>query len=495
MDDRTNQRPHGGSPPRRRVLLWMASVVVATVVATGIVLDVNGSDEDSDERGQSASPSAAPAPGSGTGLPVVGGFDARSGWRTPVDPDTRASGDPGFPQVAFAPRSQAVVYLDKDGAVRAVRPGDGRELWAWAPSGLSDYTFNAAVAVVDTSGGDYAVVLSRQESVSVTDGSRKVLTFVDVAPVARPEGSTPLTRRFALGDVDWTMVATPDGVMLGRTGRYGGLSPAVLINPATGVQTPVEPRSTACSQGTCEASTVLPTARGVLTAWQQSSGCDQYGYGTGPTCASGWEVGTSWSSASVAPYGLPVGVPLGVTSQYLVAAWQASTLHLTDYPRVDNTQNTVFAVHDLATGAVVAQITCRSPEGMPMSPGSAQPSTRTSPSGRYLVSGQTVFDLQTRTGRCLTGDGTTRRGIDVWSVDDHGIVYGTIRRDRIPYGALPVLLPEDARGPEQTARFDLARDQVELLPAGTLVPLALAADGSGVFRTGSELGTYPKAPE
>ncbi|MGR7000759.1 hypothetical protein ACU686_26365 [Yinghuangia aomiensis] len=83
--------------------------------------------------------------------------------------------------------------------------------------------------------------------------------------------------------------------------------------------------------------------------------------------------------------------------------------------------------------------------------------------------------------------------MDISAVDDQGTVYGTIRRDGprpTPYGALPVAVPHDARGPEQAVRTDVRGGRVELLAAGDLVPVAVAADGSGIFRTADLLATY-----
>ncbi|MEU8132164.1 hypothetical protein [Streptodolium elevatio] len=470
-----------------RALLWVSGTLVVVMVAIGVVLDLR--DGDRDDAGSNPRESPVPAagapsgaaPAAGAALPVGKDFDARRGWQFEVAADAYTSGRAGFPHTAFARRAQQVVYLDESGAVRAVSAADGREVWSWGPAGL-EYAARAALVVVDTPGGEYVAVVSEQEAAPVVGAYPEPITFVDLAAVSAT-GPLSLARRVTVEGLGWQAVATPTGLILDSS-----TATSVAIDPQTGIQTPMAPRNVSCPQGTCATSPVLSTARGAVAAWTQSTGCDRYQQAGGPSCALGWEVGTAWASTAVAPAGKPVGVPLGVTDRYLVAAWQGTTNLITN-PELNSAQNTVFAVHDLASGAVIAQTACRSPYTLGLYPGSAQPSTQASPGGRFLASGQVVFDLQARTGRCLTAD-AARLGVDIWSVDDRGTVYGTVG-DTAVFGQLPVPVAPtfNPSWSVQAVRVPLG-GQVELLPPGTLVPFAIAADGTGVFRTGDAVGAY-----
>jgi hypothetical protein len=119
--------------------------------------------------------------------------------------------------------------------------------------------------------------------------------------------------------------------------------------------------------------------------------------------------------------------------------------------------------------------------------------TRTSANGRYLVSGQTAFDLSSRTGRCYTSSASSK-GIDFTAVGDDGtaglIHTGDSTAASSLYGRLP-MAPDGTDSTEQGARVNLASGSAKALSEAAEVPIHLTAS-DGVFRPGDVLAVYPR---
>ncbi len=79
----------------------------------------------------------------------------------------------------------------------------------------------------------------------------------------------------------------------------------------------------------------------------------------------------------------------------------------------------LWAVHDAATGEVLASVECHRPAIQP----GRYPQAVLSPSGAYLVAGNLAFDLEAKQGRCFEDeDGAAH--LSLATVTDDGIAYG-----------------------------------------------------------------------
>ncbi len=454
----------------------------------------------------SAHPSSSPSRAQATGappvrLPVPDGFDTSRGWSTKASPETPdvQAGASGFPLVAIAPRSNLVVQAVDDGSrVQAYDLATGKVAWTFTPTALSGA--RTGVFVMAT-GGREQILLARQGKTSGDGLNQSAPTAtVDIIPADSP-AKAAAAHHLDLpvpSDQALSFTATDSGFLVGAA-DHGTYSQATVIDPATGAKRSVTAANVTvpgCGGSTCSlsATPAFATSAGVVSTFQQTSGCDQWGNGSGQPCITGFKVGDAWTSTTIAPSGMHTGIPLAVTGKYLIAAWHASDSQ-TDQPALSADAKTTFTVQDLATGKTIASTSCTSAEQLTLQPGSAQSSTRTSSNGRYLVSGQTAFDLNSRTGRCHTSSASSK-GIDFTAVGDDGTAYGLIHTGggtdaSSLYGRLPIA-PDGTDSTEQGARVDLASGSAKALQEAAEVPIYLAAS-NGVFRTGDVLAVYPRS--
>ncbi|MEU4256154.1 hypothetical protein AB0B42_01265 [Streptomyces fradiae] len=474
-----------------------ASALLAAALAA--VSACGGSNSDA----QQPSPSPTRTQGTGTTpvrLPVPDGFDATRGWNTKASPETPdvQAGSSGFPLVAVAPRTNLVVQAAADGSrVQAYDLATGKVAWTFTPAALSDARTGVFVVTV---GGREQVLLARQGKTSGDGLNQSAPTVtVDIIPARSPAKATAAHHLDLPGPSDQALsfAASDSGFLVGAA-DHGTYSQATVIDPATGAKRSVKAKDvtvSGCGGSTCtlSATPAFATSAGVVSTYQQTTGCDQWGNGSGQPCTTGFQVGDAWTSTTTAPRGMHTGIPLAVTGKYLIAAWHTSDSQ-TDQPVLSADSKTTFTVQDLATGKTIASVSCTSADRLILQPGSAQSSTRTSANGRYLVSGQTAFDLNSRTGRCYTSSASSK-GIDFTAVGDDGTAYGLIHTGdgsdaSSLYGRLPIA-PDGTDSTEQGARVDLAAGSAKALSEAAEVPIYLAAS-NGVFRTGEVLAIYAR---
>ncbi|MCM2388767.1 hypothetical protein [Streptomyces albipurpureus] len=323
-------------------------------------------------------------------------------------------------------------------------------------------------------------------------------TAVDIVPAssraqAKADHSLDLPTS---ADRGISLIATDTGFLVGASDD-GVTSDATVIDPATGAKKSVKTQTATvpkCGRVSCTvgSSPAFVTEAGVVTAFRQTKDCDQWGNG-GTPCTTGFQVGDKWVSTSAAPDGMYTGIPIAAAGRYLIAAWNQTDFQ-TDRPVLGD-RKTLFAVHDLHSGKSLAAVSCSSAEELTLQPGSAQTSTRIAPNGRYLISGQTAFDLSSGTGRCYTST-QTRKGVDLTAVDDTGTAYGLIHNSGGTdasklYGRLPIVQDGTDSTPRQGARVALSTGAVEALEASAEVPVYLDAS-LGLFRSRDVLAAYTR---
>ncbi|MFF3710273.1 hypothetical protein [Streptomyces phaeochromogenes] len=433
-------------------------------------------------------------------VPVPDGFATETGWSTSASPEATdvEPGSSGFPLVAVAPKSGLVIQEAADGSrVRAFSLSSGKTVWTFTPKVLT--SVRAGVFVQEGKAGE-RVVLARQGKTSGSglSTSRRTSTIDVIA--ADSAGKATAAHHLDLAVPDDTVVsftATDSGILVGPV-IDGVHEKAVAIDAATGVQRTVQKSTvtvSGCGSGSCavQAFPAFATSQGVVSAFQQQDSCDQWAEGD-TLCTYGFQVGDAWTSTSVAPSNMHVGIPLAATGPYLVTAWHTSDTQ-TDPPALSDTKKTILAVHDLSTGKIKAQVSCTSADALTLQPGSAQSSTRLSPNGDFLVSGQAGFDLATGRGHCFTSTAISK-GIDLTAVADDGTAYGIVHvvddtEATSLYGRLPIAQDGTHTPGHDSARVSMRSGTAQALPAAAEVPLYVASDGHGLFRTRDVLAVYP----
>ncbi|WP_416969400.1 hypothetical protein [Streptomyces sp. 4F14] len=393
-----------------------------------------------------------------------------------------------------------MVQASADGSrVRAFSLPSGKTVWTFTPTSLT--SARAGVFVQETSAGEKVLVARQGRTGGSGLGVSRRTVTVDVL-AADSVGAATAGRHLDLtppDDTAFSFTATDSGFLVGPV-TDGVHDEAVVIDAGTGAERTVRSKEmtvSGCGAGSCAvgSSPAFATARGVVSAFQQQDGCGQWAPAAA-SCVYGFQVGDAWTSGSVAPSGMRAGIPLAVTSRYLVAAWQTGGTQA-DLPALSRTRTTTLAVHDLATGRIEAQVGCTSADALTLEPGSAQSSTRLSPNGAFLVSGQAGFDLTTGRGHCFTSSADAR-GIDLTAVADDGTAYGIVHTDdgteaASLYGRLPISQDGTNAPGRVPARVSLRTGTVTALPAASEVPLYVAADGHGVFRSRDVVAVYPSS--
>ncbi|MFI1204814.1 hypothetical protein ACH4VR_36200 [Streptomyces sp. NPDC020883] len=180
----------------------------------------------------------------------------------------------------------------------------------------------------------------------------------------------------------------------------------------------------------------------------------------------GFGVPGRWVSTSVTPAGVeartgflqtPNGKAQGVTGTHVLAAWQTGD---------SGDGIPVWAVHALNSGQVQATQRCGAKEAA-SSTGRMYPVV-SSPNGRYLAAGPIAFDMSTKRGVCLQGDGD-RKTVNLASIDDDGVAYGAVEE--------PISTSQETG---VVAQVDLKSGHTTVLKAGTDVPV-LHVGSNGVI--------------
>ncbi|MEU7115049.1 hypothetical protein [Streptomyces sp. NPDC046182] len=252
-------------------------------------------------------------------------------------------------------------------------------------------------------------------------------------------------------------------VAWGEAGAFPHSSAAVDV--ATGKTTVYEDANKLLPQ--CEQATLCNSSR-VMAATPDGP---LVGMGGG-----GFGIPGQWFSDSIRPkqvdattnmFGSWNGTVYAAARGHVLAGWKIRG----KYSRDDNA---VWSVHNLATGTLTAQVVCN--YDIPDEKSSSRDfPVITSPDGRYLAAGPLAFDLKTKRGICLQGDGN-RKTIVLTSIHDDGTAYGAVRDDSIGSDTEPV--------PAQLNLRTVNGDP-KVLSVGTELPYLTTPDGSGLFITRS----------
>ncbi|MGW7154027.1 hypothetical protein [Streptomyces sp. NPDC054887] len=375
----------------------VALVTGVIVLALLLLLATCGGGGDGGRDGSDGKPkppaSSAPArkstaAGPATRLAVPPAYTTARGWEV-----TGAS-----QEYAIAASAGRVGLLERASAtrfrLRAVDAASGRTRWsgdAWQP--LSDPAHFPRLLAVAKDGREFFVTWSYgkvgEDALSSAD-SIVALDVYDVRSGAQQRVELP-----------WPGVpsvsADGPGVLVSD-----GAADSAVVDPVTGQVTRTGPKDLRPPKG-CGECRVQTQVRAVTDKGLLVSGRREF-----------WVRG-GWHSRSHAPGGTEAtsGVPVSVTDGRIVARWHKKR-------GKGAADHDVWAVHDTATGKVLARTECRKPA---IEPGT-HPRAALSPEGRYLVAGRLGFDLETGTGHCFEeADGT--RPLSLTVVTDTGVAYGT----------------------------------------------------------------------
>ena len=450
--------------------LLLTGALVGVLSACGA--DGGGAGANDASRGGAGGKGAADVPLTSK-ITVPEAFDAGKGWE--VRADWLPEGQP-FPYAA-SPKSGRIAYLDKTGQgyVLNVREAASGRLLAtskpWAAPKLTEeqskeYTSALAVPrIALISGGDreyFAVWARGEQRKDELHDYKEALSAAFYPADASGKGVAPA----GAGNV-----AAPDsgfGSHLGVFPGAGGLlvmsfSDSVLISPDGKVTDNGDAEvSIAGKKAKPEYTMTFPGRDGLVTTAKHP------GNGHG-----GFGVDGGWDSSKATPPGVeptleydsvvnakeqvPNGHLVGAAGDFLIAGWGKG-------------REDVSSVHESATGKVRATAPCGTPDTdylavVPKVTDRNQVPPAVSPSGRYLVKGGNVFDLETGKGVCADA-GEDAKEITLASVGDDGTAYG--------------IAGEDA--PRTPVSVSAATGAAKPLSEKTVTPDAMAK-GAGVFVT------------
>ncbi len=188
----------------------------------------------------------------------------------------------------------------------------------------------------------------------------------------------------------------------------------------------------------------------------------------------GFGIPGKWFSDSIRPK--QVNATTGILDSWNGTVYAAAHGHVlagwNTGGRYGRDDNAVWSVHDLRTGTLTAQVVCD--YDLPDETSSSRDfPIVTSPDGRYLATGPLAFDLKTKRGICLQGDGN-RKTIVLASLRDDGTAYGAVRDDSIGSDTEPA--------PAQL-NLKTVNGDPKVLSVGTELPYQTTPDGSGLFIT------------
>ncbi|WP_424862727.1 hypothetical protein [Streptomyces sp. MMS24-I29] len=241
------------------------------------------------------------------------------------------------------------------------------------------------------------------------------------------------------------------------------------------------PRSSAAVDAATGKITVYDDANKLLPQCEKAAACNSSrvmaATGDGPLVGmggGGFGIPGKWFSDSIKPK--QVNATTGILDSWNGTVYAAARGHVlagwNTGGRYGRDDNAVWSVHDLRTGTLTAQVVCDYDIPDETSASRDFP-VITSPDGRYLAAGPLAFDLQTKRGICLQGDGN-RKTILLASIRDDGTAYGAVRDDSIGSDTEPV--------PAQLNLRTVTGDP-KVLSVGTEVPYLTLPDSSGLFIT------------
>ncbi|MET9516544.1 hypothetical protein [Streptomyces sp. NPDC002994] len=380
----------GGTMGQRVVRVALVTGVIVLALLLLLATCGGGNEGEKRTKPEPAKPAKkSAAVGPATRLAVPSAYTSEQGWQiTNVSPD-----------YAVAPSAGRVGYLERVSAtrfrLRTVDAASGKTRWkgdAWQP--LSDPTYFPRLLTVARDGREYFVTWSYGKVGEDALTSADMIVALDVYDV-----ESGAQQRVEL---PWEDVPTVNGAGPGILVSDGGAESAV-VDPATGLVTHIAASDLRYPKG-CGDCRVQTQVRAVTEKGLLVSGRREF-----------WVRG-GWHSRKTAPAGTDSasGVPTSVTDGRVLARWQKKRAGkgAADYD--------VWAVHDTATGKVLAKAECRKPA---IEPGT-RPQAAVAPEGRYMVAGSLGFDLETATGHCFEeADGT--KPLSLTMVTDTGMAYGT----------------------------------------------------------------------
>ncbi|MFI1714636.1 hypothetical protein [Streptomyces litmocidini] len=409
-------------------------------------------------------------------------FDTGKGWE--VKADWLPEGQP-FP-FAVSAKSGTVAYLDRteQGYVLTVREAaSGRLLSTGKPW--------RAPKLTEEQSADHTSVLAVPRISLITGGGREFFAVWARGEKRKDElhdFRQAVSAAFYPADASGKDVApagsgdveAPDGEFDNQVSVFPG--PGGLLVRSSSDNFLISPDGKVTDNGDAEVRIggqpvdgdyhmVFPGRDGLVTN-NRHEGSGQGGFG----------VDGGWDSAKAVPPGVeavvefepvvnsvervPNGHIVGAAGDLLIAGWgkgrkESSAVTVSEE---------ISAVHDLATGRVRATAPCETAStsyaaGVPEVTDRDDVPPALSPSGRYLVKGGNVFDLQTGKGTCAD-QGEDAKKIILSSVGDDGTAYG--------------IAGEDA--PRIPVSVSAATGAAEPLSETTTTPTAMAK-GAGVFLT------------
>ncbi|WP_255946213.1 hypothetical protein [Streptomyces odontomachi] len=383
---------------------------------------------------------------------VPAGYDTAHGW------DAHQVSD----AFAVAPTTGSIAALEGAGRdrirLRALDVTTGRTRWTGeARKAPSDSWTHPRLLEVAKGGREFFVVWSYGDvSTSVLGGAEKVVAL-DVYDAAYG------TRRHV--EVPWN--EPPDvagggpGILIGRGGDH-----AAVVDPTDGAATKIAAKDLKYPKGCtdCRRNTEI---RGLTTHGLVVRGARQF-----------WVRG-GFYGRRVAPKGTDPasGVPTSVAADRVLVKWRKKH----GSKGADDLET--WAVHDAATGKVLASADCHRPA---IEPG-RHPEMTSSFSGRYLVAGSLAFDLKEHKGHCYDESDQPGPGApgDAAAADpddpaaDHGprpLTLTTVTDDGIAYGTTAAHSAGGGRPQEVT----LATATAEALTPTAHLP-AVDVGGYGIF--------------
>ncbi|MFF3699006.1 hypothetical protein [Streptomyces sp. NPDC002221] len=413
-------------------------------------------------------------------LVVPSAFSATKGW------DQKLAWVPGSVTtlpVTTVPGTQTVAVMEvaSDGYTLTARSGSsGTVAWRSAP-------WNPPTPVAGADGGSGSGAAAEIPDLMgiEEDGQRYVVAYahgmrgkddlhegVEVVRLALYPADASGTSVKPVREIDVPVSANPGQI---RVQSAGG---RLLV--AWGEQGAF-PRSSAAVDISTGKTTSYKDANELLPQCQQAVACNSSrvmaATPQGPLVAmggGGFGVPGRWFSDSIRPHQVDAttgivgswnGTIYAATPSYVLAGWNTGGKYGGDV-------TAVWSVHDLRTGALTAQANCG--YDLPDKNSSVRDfPVITSPNGRYLAAGPLAFDLKTKRGICLQGDGN-RKTINLASIGNDGTAFGGVSDESIGTDTEPV----PAQLNLQTATGD-----PKVLGLGTEVPYLTTPDGSGLFIT------------
>ncbi|MYT36417.1 hypothetical protein GTY66_10155 [Streptomyces sp. SID8356] len=348
------------------------------------------------------------------------------------------------PEVAVSHATGRLAYLERTEGhryrLRTIDTATGEPGWSGRASRPPDPPHYPRLATVTAQDRQYFVTWSYGKA---GDGMTPASTFVALDLYDVTNGSQ---RRV---EVPWSGapgVSTSGPEIVISDGRAN----STLVDPVTGAVSAVGAGRLKYPKG-CPACKQLTEVYGQTAAGLLVGGAREF-----------WVRG-GWFSRNVAPGGTDRadGVVTSVAPGRVLARWAL------ERKAERAATHALWAVHDTATGRVLASVECHRPAIEPR----RHPQAVLSPSGDHLVAGNLAFDLEAGRGRCFEGaDGVGR--LSLATVTDDGIAYGAENArdaaDALSGGGLPVAV-------------DLTGWTVSRLSRNARLPGA-EATGVGVFR-------------